>query len=1126
MTRAGFDMEVGMRSTASKVSPFACAMIASAMLLRSAGGQAPERTALQASQPVVASPEQDDATLHDVQFVSARAGWAVGERGVIWKTEDAGRTWRLVKSPAACALRGVCFLTDRVGWIVGGEITPYTRHSAGVVLFTEDGGATWEVLAQKTLPYLHAVRFFGLEHGVAVGEGSAQFPSGVMSTEDGGRTWQPVQSERARGGSWRTVAFVDQQTGYVAGLRGEHAAIGGDRLLPRTAAHLGLRGVHAVELEPSRRGWLVGDGALAMTTHTSGATWEEPAEALPRELRDFMDFRAVACRGDSVWIAGTPGSVVWHSSDGGRTWTAQATRDTAPLHALHFTSDLQGCAVGAFGTILVTDDGGGTWRAARGAGRRVALLAVHAFPSRVSFNLLMRSSAEHGYRSGVALVARRDVGTDGHREADLDLRLQDAVVAAGGCEAEPSWRLPLAVPGLDHNYQRLVQEWSLLTDGRLPDVMLGGLVAQLRTWRPEVVVLDEPAGDDAVTRLLREALLQAVQQAADATRFPQQEELAGLRAWQVKRVFARVPGGSTGTIHLDPHEILPRQGKTTVMAAADAAARLTDINVTGEEREAYALVYEAAGRSSRSVPVNRTSPDNETREAGLETGALGHPPRGDLFSGLSLPAGGDARRALPAITELDYDRLEQVAQHQRNMAAYARRALDDERHAAQLIAQLKDVVGSAPQDQAARQLADLADQYRRRSQWEYMEDALIELVQRFPREPVTLEALKLLLAYWTSQEMMWQRMREVSAQKSSVSVEANVVQATAEGLQRLRQNKASPEEIRKFLDAQSSPLKIVPVGGEIKVGGVAQQRSLDAARRQEQAVRIAQTMERLSPALFASPEVQFTYASLLRQKQQHDDADAIYRRFFGETTADVWRRAAAGELWLIAPREISPRPILRCRRADVPPVLDGLLGDDCWQAAMEASLRSDSGEQPRDMEYVGTRGFAESVRGTATRTGDGEPRAIVMLAYDSKYLYVAASVPRAPELPTDSPEHAGRAHDADLTGYDQVSLQLDIDRDYATYYRFDVDSRGQTREACWIDQRWDPKWYVAADGDRRAWRIEAAIPVDELTGNRPGRGTTWGLGLVRTMPTVGVQSWTHPAGSVARPEGFGLVRFE
>jgi hypothetical protein len=285
-------------------------------------------------------------------------------------------------------------------------------------------------------------------------------------------------------------------------------------------------------------------------------------------------------------------------------------------------------------------------------------------------------------------------------------------------------------------------------------------------------------------------------------------------------------------------------------------------------------------------------------------------------------------------------------------------------------------------------------------------------------------------------------------------------------------------------------------------------------------------MERLSPALFASPEVQFTYASLLRQKQQHDDADAIYRRFFGETTADVWRRAAAGELWLIAPREISPRPILRCHRVDAPPVLDGLLGDDCWRGAMEASLRTDPGEQPRDMEYVGTRGFAESVRRTATQAGDGELRAIVMLAYDSKYLYVAASVPRVPELPTDSPEHAGRAHDADLAGYDQVSLQLDIDRDYATYYRFDVDSRGQTREACWIDQRWDPKWYVAADADRRAWRIEAAIPVDELTGNRPGRGTTWGLGLVRTMPTVGVQSWTHPAGSVARPERFGLLRFE
>jgi hypothetical protein len=38
-------------------------------------------------------PIEDDANLHDVQFVGSRAGWAVGDHGVIWHSEDGGETW-------------------------------------------------------------------------------------------------------------------------------------------------------------------------------------------------------------------------------------------------------------------------------------------------------------------------------------------------------------------------------------------------------------------------------------------------------------------------------------------------------------------------------------------------------------------------------------------------------------------------------------------------------------------------------------------------------------------------------------------------------------------------------------------------------------------------------------------------------------------------------------------------------------------------------------------------------------------------------------------------------------------------------------------------------------------------
>ena len=44
------------------------------------------------AQPLSSAPEMlEDAELVDIQFVDALHGWAVGDRGAIWKTEDAGR---------------------------------------------------------------------------------------------------------------------------------------------------------------------------------------------------------------------------------------------------------------------------------------------------------------------------------------------------------------------------------------------------------------------------------------------------------------------------------------------------------------------------------------------------------------------------------------------------------------------------------------------------------------------------------------------------------------------------------------------------------------------------------------------------------------------------------------------------------------------------------------------------------------------------------------------------------------------------------------------------------------------------------------------------------------------------
>ena len=119
-----------------------------------------------------------------------------------------------------------------------------------------------------------------------------------------------------------------------------------------------------------------------------------------------------------------------------------------------------------------------------------------------------------------------------------------------------------------------------------------------------------------------------------------------------------------------------------------------------------------------------------------------------------------------------------------------------------------------------------------------------------------------------------------------------------------------------------------------------------------------------------------------------------------------------------------------------------------------------------------------------------------------------------------------RPRDGDLSAHDRVEVFLDIDRDYCTYYRLAVDERGWTNDSCWGDATWNPQWFVAARREKGRWTAEAAIPLAELTGRPPQPRDIWAVGVQRTVPGVGFQSWTTPAAVTVLPDGFGYMVFQ
>ncbi|MBA3314466.1 MAG: YCF48-related protein [Planctomycetota bacterium] len=1029
---------------------------------------------------------RDDADLHAVHFVGKAIGWTVGDHGVALRTADGGRTWEPHDLPADLSFRAVYVLTDNVGWAAGATTTPYTGVETGSLYRTDDAGLTWKKVNTAPLPRLHAMRFFNERDGIAAGAVTAGSASGVLTTSDGGATWQSAQSilgtqhaatrvgERGavtnaastgdgfNAAGWRAAAFPTPDRGAVVGPRGRRAVIGDGQLLPSREATPGLRGLNAVAFTDARTGWAAGDGGTILRTLDGGLVWQDPPATLPEDARKLFDLHALDAVGSSIWAAGRPGSVVWRSSDGGATWQSLPTGSPLPIHALDFSTPTDGVAVGAMGLVLRTIDGGTTWKAARAAERRAALMTVAGHGTRVPFSLVATLAGDAGYRTVTVLPLRPDRQSDG---TGLDLRTHDAVIAAGGNAAVTDWPLPISIPGVDREQDALVAEWNRATEGKLEEVLVGRLVASLRTWRPDVVVIDEAAPGDAAGQLLVEATKLAITQAGDPTRYLSQR--AALAPWRVKKAYLRLQSGEPADDVIERDGVLSRIGLSVADVAGPAAARLGVVDVSGTSRETYRLIP-LEGDSNLAKP---------------------------FFGGLAIATGSDARRAVGE--PLDRARATTLANRQQAIRKYAATSFDDPRQAAGLLARIDDLsVGLTPA-QAARQLYVIAEAHRERSQWDLAERTYVALIERYPGEPPSREAMTWLLRLWTGAEPVWRRMQRFGTQKELKTGSIETLAARIDRAFQMAEEgtpATTPEEIQRA-GLEADPVTSDVSKGTLQVGAGLSWNDAQVQHWREQAVRLGGLIRKTDPALFATAEVQLPLAVAARSSGR---ANAAALQAFGPEGLNPTSNA---EMILARPEGSSRSSVAICRRTAEPPQLDGVFSDLCWRNAKEVRLETDASHPLPD-------------------------GILALLAHDDKFLYLAASLPRVPGRDAPPIELAGRTHDADLTGHDRLVLSLDLDRDFATYFRFAVDQRGLTAEDCWGDLAWNPNWFASVTGDEHRWRVEAAIPLSELSPRLPQAGEMWAISLARIAPAVGVQGWPRPNDGEARSDSFGMMRFE
>ncbi len=1030
------------------------------------------------AQPPVAF---DDAGIHAVQFVDASEGWACGDDGAIWHSINGGKTWERQKTGTRASLRGLHFTSPYLGWAVG-RIDAPGGTSVGVMLKTTDG-VTWDEIGTNVMPGLAAVRFFDEKNGFVCGDGSDAFPSGIFTTNDGGVRWEPVKGPRlpsTRGAEIVTGA----KTALVAGAWGKLGAVRKAWVDTfRTEAFkpegeytegeldpLAGRGVHGVACSTSVSDkalpWCFAacDGGAVLVSSDAGKSWGYANLGLPDAVLACCDFRCVAAFANHVWVAGRPGGFVLHSPDLGKTWEVQKTDVVVPVNGIHFLDANTGWLVGDFGNILGTTDGGKSWKVQHTGGQRSAALFLHANGKSTPLDVVAMLGAADGYLCAATSLACADPATVDPKRAADGLRLRNALRLAGGGAADSGWAFPVGAHAVGLAPRELLATWDRAQAGKANEHLLRQAVLAIRMWQPEVIVCDVVADAGPADALALLAAKEAFKQAADPTCFPEQLTTLNLKPWSAKKLYALSTDAKTSPVKLD-QTVFNVKLNDTPKDYAEHATRVLASDTAVTDRRCFVLVSHRL------------------------QGAEGH---ANLMDGITpLMPGGPARRNTGAVWTDPADAAEKkkAVQVRRNVESLAGITDPELGGADKVLAALRTELKKMPDDMAARTAFTIGTRFVREGKWSEAREVFGALAITYPGHPLAVEAFRWLARYHASTEA--RRRTEIQQKLAFKNVG---FEATGGG---------------KIAPASGTTTNI---GGATVTEDNYKFHSPDMILKWHAAcLELEPKIAGFGPVYSRDPAAWLCFLTARRHLGKFAEADTFVSDYFKQTPGavtmapgvDPWRDCLAAELWLAnrTAMPVMPKPLGVCKLTESRPLLDGKLDDECWKSAKSLDLKPLSGAKEGGEQYK-----TES-----------------LFTYDDKYLYIAVKCAHPAGKKVEPV--AKRTRDADLVGHDRVDILLDMDRDYQTYYRFQIDHRGCLAEDCWGDKSWNPKYHVAFHSGESGWTAEIAIPLVELTGDRPAHGKTWAVNVSRVVPGAGIQAWSGPTDNEPRPEGMGLLQF-
>lgn len=266
------------------------------------------------------------------------------------KTTDGGATWSklLYKSSFDHFNRSIYFTDDNNGYMVGDYDSKVWRST--------DGGSHWTSRTSIPSEYFTRIRFFSKQTGVCISVAGK-----IGRTTDAGETWTDVSTQ---GHSYCSISCPDSLTGYAAGglnsnaiiMKTTNAGANWQTVTYPYGANDKIYGVHFLNKD---FGWVVcREGKISRTTD-GGTSW---TTSIPYSRLTLYGCSSIGA-GDSVWAAGTYGSILF-SSDSGSHWTLQYSINNINYSnlSLQMFPDGTGYASGTHGFFITTTNFGNEWR--------------------------------------------------------------------------------------------------------------------------------------------------------------------------------------------------------------------------------------------------------------------------------------------------------------------------------------------------------------------------------------------------------------------------------------------------------------------------------------------------------------------------------------------------------------------------------------------------------------------------------------------------------------------------------------------------------------------------------------------------------------------------------------------